>query len=169
MQLSGTPLGCKRCQRDFTHKSGLDQPIPIGDVRSVKTNNQIISFAYENIAGFLKKHFLKGHITQISGQKGDPRVFQTDLPTGKPRNGAPVLNENFQVIGILTDVAKNSFFETSSMIPEGCSYVVKINNLFNLAASCRECPRLSPTEPDPRINELTLSSSVVLVKSESAK
>lgn len=24
MQLSGTPLGCKRCQRDFTHKSGLD-------------------------------------------------------------------------------------------------------------------------------------------------
>ena len=147
----------------------LGKPIPIGDVRSVKTNNQIISFAYENIAGFLKKHFLKGHITQISGQKGDPRVFQTDLPTGKPRNGAPVLNENFQVIGILTDVAKNPFFETSSMIPEGCSYVVKINNLFNLAASCRECPRLSPTEPDPRINELTLSSSVVLVKSESAK
>ena len=31
MQLSGTPLGCKRCQRDFTHKSGLD---PIDEIPS---------------------------------------------------------------------------------------------------------------------------------------
>jgi len=30
MQLSGTPLGCKRCQRDFTHKSGLDRERVIG-------------------------------------------------------------------------------------------------------------------------------------------
>jgi hypothetical protein len=55
------------------------------------------------------------------------------------------------------------------MIPEGVSYVVKINNVFNLAASCRECPRLSPTEKNLRINELTVFDSIVLVRAEGVR
>jgi S1-C subfamily serine protease len=143
--------------------------IPIGDIRLVETDNRIVSPAFEDVAGFLEKRILKGRITQKTGQKGDPRVFQTDLPAGRPRNGAPVLNEDFQVIGILVDVAKNPFSKTSAMIPEGSSYVVKINNFFNLAASCRECPKLLLTETNPMINELTVFYSVVLVRAEGTK
>ena len=147
----------------------MGTPIPIGDIRLVETDNRIVSPTFEDVAGFLEKRLLKGRITQKTGQKGDPRVFQTDLPAGSPRNGAPVLNEDFQVIGILVDVAKNPFFKTSAMIPEGSSYVVKINNFFNLAASCRECPKLMLTETNSMINELTVFYSVVLVRAEGTK
>jgi hypothetical protein len=147
----------------------LGNVLPIGDVREISKGDEIFLAAYEDVAGYPETRFVKGQVTQKVGEQGDPRVFETKIPAGKPRNGAPVLNSDFQVIGVIIDVAKNPFFRTSAMIPEGVSYVVKINNVFNLAASCRECPRLSPTEKNLRINELTVFDSIVLVRAEGVR
>jgi len=147
----------------------MGQPIPIGNVRDVNNWDPVFCPLFDDETGTLEMRLVEGKILSTTGERNDPRVFEVDIPSGKMRNGAPVLNASFQVIGILIDIGNNPYFQNKAMVPEGISYAAKINNLFNLAASVRECPRLEPGEPDSSIDELTVFNSVGLIYAEGVK
>lgn len=147
----------------------MGHPLPIGYVTEVNTGDPVYCPLFDDAAGSAVMRLAQGKILSITGERNDPRVFEIDIPSGKPRNGAPVLNASFQVIGVLIEIGNNPYFRNKAMVPEGIFYAVKINNLFNLAASARECPRLEPGEADPKINELTVFNSVGLIYAEGVK
>jgi len=147
----------------------MGTPLPVGDVREVKEGDKVFSAFFDDAYGFAENRFVEGFVISDTGEKNDPRVFEVDISSGKTRNGAPLLNSSFQVIGILVDIGQNHYFQNKTMIPEGIFYAVKINNIFNLAASARECPKLSLGDPDRGINELTVFNSIALVNAEGVK
>ncbi len=138
-------------------------PLPIGDARSLAKGASISSVFYEPGITGPERGSEKGTILAIAGERSDPRVFETEMTCQGMRSGAPVLNEAYQVIGILTDVGQNPCFRNHAMVPEGVFYGVKVNYLFNLAASARECPRLDVSEPVVGMNGIKVFDSIVQV------
>lgn len=138
--------------------------LPIGDVGSVSKGDRVFAPMYTYLLGSPDSKIKEGRILGLTGEKNDPRVFETDISIDEINSGAPILNDSMQVVGILTYLPSNSYFKVNSLIPEGVSYAIKINNLFNLAASSRECPKLRIGASNPRVNEITVFDSVVMVE-----
>lgn len=139
------------------------RPLPIGDARSVSKGAHISAAFFDSGISEPEPGSQEGAILAIAGERNDPRVFETGLMCQGMRNGAPVFNEDYQVIGILTDVGQNPCFRNLAMVPEGICYVVKSNYLFNLAASAQECPRLEESGPVAGMNGLSVFDSLVQI------
>ncbi|MBO8154713.1 serine protease [Thermovirga sp.] len=139
-------------------------PLPIGDVGTLSKGDKVFVPVYSYLVGSPESKLKVGEILSLTGEKKDPRVFETNIQVDKVNNGAPLLNDSMQVVGILTYLPHNNYFKVNTLIPEGISYGIKINNIFNLAAATRECPRLNIRSPNLRINKTTVFDSIVIIE-----
>jgi len=139
-------------------------PLPIGDVGILSKGDKVFAPMYSYLVGSPESKLKVGEILSLTGEKNDPRVFETNIQVDKVNNGAPLLNDSMQVVGILTYLPHNNYFKVNTLIPEGISYGIKINNILNLAAVARECPKLNMGSPNPRINKTTVFDSIVIIE-----
>lgn len=108
-----------------------------------------------------------GNLNALSGVKGDVRFAQIDVPIQPGNSGGPLLNQQGQVVGIVT--ATLNVIQTlreSGSLPQNVNYAVKSDYVLPLL---RKVPDASPpmTTPSSRTDLIRQAGdSVVLVVAE---
>ena len=78
------------------------QPLPglrLGDASKAREGDKVWTLDL-NVEGQNKPVLHEGKIVAVSGAENDPRLFQFSLPGHQRHSGAPLLNQNGDVIGI---------------------------------------------------------------------
>jgi S1-C subfamily serine protease len=103
--------------------------LPISDLSNVKLGETVITIGFPNtlIQGLAPK-LTKGEISSMDGMQDDPRMFQISVPVQPGNSGGCLVDENGNVIGIITSKldALNVASATGD-IPQNVNYALKIS------------------------------------------
>lgn len=129
--------------------------LKIGSAKKAKEGSKVFSIGYPLIGELsTQAQISKGTISSSLGFLDDPRSFQISMPPQDEYNGEPLLNEQGEVIGVITDILRtHSSRAITNTIPQNTNFAVKINyveSLFSLT------PRL-----DKKLLDKTASTKIL--------
>lgn len=102
-------------------------PLPITSATSVKKGMEVftLGFPVVGIQGQEQKATY-GRINALSGIQGDIRFFQIDVPIQPGNSGGPLINDDGQVIGIVTaSLNQINVLKATGSLPQNVNYAVK--------------------------------------------
>ena len=84
-----------------------------------------LGFPVSDILGKEVK-YSEGVINSLSGIKGDATFFQISVPTQPGNSGGPLVNEDGDVVGIVTSTAAvKEFYKATGSMPQNINWAVK--------------------------------------------
>jgi S1-C subfamily serine protease len=101
--------------------------LPFAVARSAKTGDKVFTmgFPVPDLLGQESK-YSEGVISALSGPSGAASFLQISIPVQPGNSGGPVLNQNGQVVGIVTAVAAiQPFFQATGTLPQNINWAVK--------------------------------------------
>ena len=104
----------------------LPAAIPISSQpASLGSNVFTIGYPMVGIMGTDPK-FTSGKINSLSGIQNDPRIYQISVPVQSGNSGGPLLNENGEVVGIITSkLHAVRIFRSTGDLPQNVNYAIK--------------------------------------------
>ncbi|MFB6272501.1 MAG: serine protease [Salinibacter sp.] len=118
--------------------SVLPRPLPLA-VNSAKTGERVFTVGYPNVEAAGIRTAI-GIISAQSGALGDARVYRTTVSSPFDRGGAPFLNFQGEVIGVLVSAPATQGFNASGGPSESVSYAVKNKYLWQLRTRLEQMP-----------------------------
>ncbi len=107
-------------------------PFPIANIKKVNVGEKVYAVGFPDSSKFgLRPKITDGLLNSASGYQDDPRFFQVSIPIQPGNSGSPVINEQGQVVGIITKTVSRS----SEHIYQNLNYALKINYVINLLIS----------------------------------
>ena len=108
-------------------------PLLLGDSDSVREGSRVyaVGFPLPMVMGTGAK-VSEGIISSNSGLLGDVKVLQISTPIQPGNSGGPLLNEQAEVVGVVSSGLNGMMMMKLGIIPQNVNYAVKINNLRNL-------------------------------------
>ena len=101
-----------------------------------------IGFPQVSIQGIEPK-VTQGIVSALSGLKGDPRVFQVQVPVQPGNSGGPLVGDDGSVIGVISSRLNSvAVLRETGSLPEGVSYAIKSNYLLELLNSVSQSEAL---------------------------
>ena len=77
--------------------------------------------------------FTDGSVSAVHGPKGADHYMQITVPIQPGNSGGPLLNENGQVVGVVTATARvKEFFELTGTLPQDINFAVRVDRLREL-------------------------------------
>lgn len=128
------------------HSSPLPLPLPLS-TKSANTGERVFTLGYsrfETVGDVLKTS--TGIISAQSGALGDPRVYRTTISFPFEAGGAPLLNRQGHVVGVLFSAQNSQEFSQSRPASSSFSYAVKTESLRQLQAGVEDLPDSKNTE-----------------------
>lgn len=104
-------------------------PLPLASAATVSRGQEVMSLGYPLVdmqgesqkAGF-------GRVNALSGLEDDIRFMQMDVPTQPGNSGGPLLNQQGQVIGIVTaTINQRTVISRAATIAQNVNYALKID------------------------------------------
>src|SRR5690606_5923985 len=117
--------------------------IPQTSSKGVKLGQSVFTIGFPNpdVQGVEPK-LTRGDISSLAGLQDDPRFFQISVPTQPGNSGGPILDEQGNVVGILTAKLRDSVaIRTSGAIAQNVNYATKSSLLATVLESI---PEISP-------------------------
>ncbi len=144
-------------------------PLPLRRESQLRKGQEVFTLGYPLISlqGQEQKATF-GQVNALSGLRGDERFAQIDVPIQPGNSGGPLLNEQGEVVGIVTSMLHPlATLAVAGVIPQSVNYAIKSDLAhemmrYRLGASWRAGEPRESREP---VSELipALESSVVLV------
>jgi len=114
-------------------------------VKEIKVGEHIFSIGYplQELLGKEPK-FTDGTISALSGMGGEAAFFQISVPVQPGNSGGPVVNDEGQVVGIVTSTAAiRPFFAYSGTLPQNINWAVKSDYAILLFNNPEPLPKAS--------------------------
>ena len=147
----------------------IRKPLPLRRESNLLKGQDVFTLGYPLISlqGQEQKATF-GQVNALSGLRGDERFAQIDVPIQPGNSGGPLLNEQGEVVGIVTSMLHPlATLAVAGVIPQSVNYAIKSDLAhemmrYRLGASWRAGEPRESREP---VSELipALESSVVLV------
>ncbi len=147
----------------------IRKPLPLRRESNLLKGQDVFTLGYPLISlqGQEQKATF-GQVNALSGLRGDERFAQIDVPIQPGNSGGPLLNEQGEVVGIVTSMLHPlATLAVAGVIPQNVNYAIKSDLAhemmrYRLGASWRAGEPRESREP---VSELipALESSVVLV------
>lgn len=111
-------------------------PLMVGDSDSMREGDRVyaVGFPLPLVMGMGAK-MSEGIISSVGGLQGDLRIFQVSTPVQPGNSGGPLLNDQAQVVGVVSSGLNPIVMMKEGIIPQNVNYAVKINNISNLVHS----------------------------------
>lgn len=108
-------------------------PLPLANSDGVREGSRVyaVGFPLPAVMGMGAK-LSEGIISSNSGLRGDLRVFQISTPVQPGNSGGPLLNDQGEVVGVVTGGLNAITMMKQGILPQNVNYAVKINNICNL-------------------------------------
>lgn len=121
--------------------SGLEgrvQPLSLLTSSAVRQGSRVftLGFPLPTVMGTQAK-LSEGIISCTAGLQGDTELFQISNPVQPGNSGSPLLNEEANVIGIITGGLDGAKLVKEGIIPQNVNYAVKIESARNLLIRLR--------------------------------
>ena len=113
--------------------------LPLGDSNIARQGQQVATtgFPQLDIQGFAPK-FTRGDVSSVEGLFDDARFFQVSVPIQPGNSGGPLVDEQGNVIGLVTStLAVKRLFSSRGTIPQNVNYALKIGYAKLLIALVR--------------------------------
>lgn len=139
--------------------------LPIVSSRSVKRGDKVFTVGYP-VAGMLglEAKYTEGVISSMSGIDNEPIVYQITVPVQPGNSGGPLVNEDGQVVGVITSTASFlEFLEYSGTMPQNINWAVKSDYLLPMIDF--NPPTNKTTSRDDAINAAEKASCMVITES----
>lgn len=105
--------------------------------RNVDIGDEVFTIGYP-LAQMLgtDAKFTNGVISAKSGLEGEPVAYQITVPVQPGNSGGPLVNDNGQVVGVITSTASSiAFFKESGNMPQNINWAVKSDYVLPLLES----------------------------------
>lgn len=138
--------------------SGSFEALAVTSSRGVKLGNPVFTIGYPSpdIQGVEPK-LTKGDISSLAGIQDDPRHFQVSVPVQPGNSGGPLLDQNGNVIGIIT-LRLNDLraLSATGSLPQNVNYALKSSFVIAMLESVPEvAPKFkAPNPPQARAFEV---------------
>ncbi|MBP2626497.1 MAG: hypothetical protein H6Q68_1208 [Firmicutes bacterium] len=108
-------------------------PLVLANSDSMREGSRVyaVGFPLPVVMGMGAK-LSEGIISSNSGLRDDLRIFQISTPVQPGNSGGPLLNEQAEVVGVVTGGLNAINMMKQGIIPQNVNYAVKINNLCKL-------------------------------------
>lgn len=111
--------------------------LPLNDSKNVKKGHDVLTLGYPliSIQGQEQKATF-GRINSLSGIKDDVRMFQVDIPIQPGNSGGPMIDEQGQVIGVITATLNQivTLRETGNL-PQNVNFAIKSDYILPLLSN----------------------------------
>jgi len=109
------------------------RPLVLANSDSMREGSRVyaVGFPLPLVMGMGAK-LSEGIISSTSGLLGDLRMFQISTPVQPGNSGGPLLNDQAEVVGVVTGGLNGITMMKQGIIPQNVNYAVKINNICNL-------------------------------------
>ncbi|MBI5741438.1 MAG: trypsin-like peptidase domain-containing protein [Nitrospirae bacterium] len=130
-----------------------------------------IGFPHPDMLGTSPK-LNDGIISGLSGWQDDPRTYQISVPVQAGNSGGPLLNENGEVVGIVSyKIDALAVFRWTGDLPENVNYAVKSTYIDALFSGIPEKIKHDVIEPVAKPTEIQeigrlVTDSILLVVAE---
>lgn len=121
--------------------------LDLASSRQVNKGDKVftIGFPVTDILGVEAK-YTEGSISSMSGLKNEPIAYQITVPIQPGNSGGPLVNDEGQVVGVITSsAAAMQFFDYSGSLPQNINWAVKSDYLMPLL-ELNIMPRSSKTK-----------------------
>ena len=125
---------------------GTYPALPIVSSLKVRLGQSVstIGFPETDLQGFSPK-VTKGEISSLNGFRDDPREWQISVPVQAGNSGGALLDENGNLVGIVTSKLGLKAIEMTGDIPQNVNYAVKSSYALDILR-----PYLNGNAPEPR-------------------
>jgi len=108
-------------------------PLTVGNSDGMREGSRVyaVGFPLPMVMGTGAK-VSEGIISSDRGLLGDVRTFQISTPVQPGNSGGPLLNEQAEVVGVVSSGLNGMMMMKLGIIPQNVNYAVKINNIGNL-------------------------------------
>ena len=150
-------------------KDKLPAAIPISS-KPASLGSDVFTIGYPmvGIMGTNPK-FTAGKINSLSGIQNDPRIYQISVPVQSGNSGGPLLNENGEVVGIITSkLHAVGIFKMTGDLPQNVNYAIKAQyiTLLPVDRSKQDIDVLIPEKGTFEELVVRLKDSVLMVITE---
>jgi len=108
-------------------------PLVLGNSDNMREGNRVyaVGFPLPLVMGMQAK-LSDGIISSTGGLQGDLRLFQISTPIQPGNSGGPLLNDQAEVVGVVTGGLNAMNMMKQGIIPQNVNYAVKISRLYSL-------------------------------------
>lgn len=108
-------------------------PLSLANSSSMRQGSRVyaIGFPLPIIMGMQPK-ISDGLISSTAGLQGDLRMYQISAPVQPGNSGGPLLNEQAEVVGVVSASLNATKMMEQGIIPQNVNFAVKSNNICNL-------------------------------------
>lgn len=107
--------------------SKIDNYLSIASVEKYQIGTEVYTLGYpaKSLLGADAK-YTNGSISSLSGLEGEDSLFQISVPVQPGNSGGPLLNENGEVLGMITSsAAVEYFYNATGALPQNINWAVK--------------------------------------------
>jgi len=138
--------------------------LKLGNIKSVKQGDEVFTMGYPvtHILGEEPK-YTEGTISSLSGIGGESALLQITVPVQPGNSGGPLVNENGEVVGLVTSTAAvTTFFAVTGTLPQNISWAIKVSYI-KLLYEQEEVNQLKTASMD---NITHVCNSVCMIRTE---
>ncbi|WP_371378278.1 S1C family serine protease [Sporomusa aerivorans] len=125
---------------------GLEQsvvPLALGQSDTVREGMRIYAVGFPLTAYIgLTAKISEGIVSGTVGYRGDTRQFEISAPIQPGNSGGPLLNENGEVIGVVSAELGRKFVDKTGIIPQNVNFAIKSDGIQNLLGNQLDNPGL---------------------------
>lgn len=142
IKLTGVVIGRdEACDLALIRVAGMEaivSPLTLANSSSMRQGSRVytVGFPLPLVMGMQPK-ISEGLISSTAGLQGDLRMYQISTPVQPGNSGGPLLNEQAEVVGVVSGSLNATKMMQQGIMPQNVNYAVKINNIGNLISNCR--------------------------------
>ncbi len=138
--------------------------LTLGNIKNVKQGEKVFTMGYP-VAGLLGEQakYSEGTISSLTGIGGEGSLLQITVPVQPGSSGGPLVNENGEVVGVITSsAAVTTFFAVTGTLPQNINWAIKVSYI-KLLYEQDELNQLKTASID---NITHVCNSVCLIRTE---